>query len=147
MPLRSSANVHSITDFVFLQSQKQIVGRLDFFAIDGGDDIAQTHPAGIVAPCRLNACLRRGAAARDIDDQHAGHAQALGDLFVGYLHAETGANDFAETNQFGDDAIDRIDGNRETDSRRYARRTVDRRVDADQTAGAVEQAGRRNFLD
>ena len=51
----------------------------------------------------------------------------------------TGSNDFAETNQFGDDAAHRIDGNRETDSRRYARRTVDRRVDADQTAGAVEQ--------
>src|SRR5678815_5328089 len=31
--------IHVLTDFVFLKGEKQIIGRLDFFAVNGGDNI------------------------------------------------------------------------------------------------------------
>ena len=123
--------------------EKEIIGGCDFFSVDGGDDIAQAQSPVGIASGRLNARLRRRASSCNIDDQYAGDTESLRDLLVGDLNAHSRPGNLSAADQFRNDSIHRIDGNGKADSGRRPRGAVNRGVDADQSAGAIEQRSAR----
>src|SRR5689334_2899049 len=78
---------HRIANLVFFQNQIEIVRGFDFLAVDAGNDVAQSEASLAVPSRRLYAGLRCGAAARDIDNQHARHPESFGDLLVRNLNS------------------------------------------------------------
>src|SRR5262245_5529267 len=111
-------DTHLVADLPLLQRVIEIVGRVDFVAVDGDDYVAKLDLAIAIAPGRLQTSLRGRTVRQNVDDEHAGlHAGLARQLILSDVNAHTGPNDFAATDQLRHDAIDGIDRDGETDAR------------------------------
>jgi hypothetical protein len=57
LPVPEDRNAYGLASLVFFQNVKQLIHRVDRFAIDGHDHITDLEAAGFVAACRSQASL------------------------------------------------------------------------------------------
>src|SRR5437867_757025 len=133
-------DAHLVADLPLLQRVIEIVGRVDFLAVDGDDYVAKLDLTIAIASGRLQTSLCGRTVRQNVDDEHAGlHAGLASQLILSDVNAHAGPNHLAAADQLRHDAIDRIDRDGETDARVGAGRAVYSGVDADQQAGAIQQ--------
>jgi hypothetical protein len=129
---------HSLADGGLGDDPRQFARVAHLAAVEADDHVAGLHAGRAGGPVRLDASDQRAAPAAEVE--------ALGNLVGDLLdaHAEPAAPRLAELAQLRDDRPGGIGGNGEGDADIAAGLREDRRVDADDVAGHVEQRTRRN---
>src|SRR5690349_19488270 len=85
----------------------------------------------------------RGTVRLYLKNQRSLQMELPGDLIGGQYHSQRRSRDLAVADQLRHHPIDLVHRDREPDPRVSSRRTVDRGVDTDQPAGAVQQRAAR----
>src|SRR5690606_32988787 len=127
---------HLVANRVAIEQSIQVARVANGLTVGADDHVTKNPTSAITGPSAFETCASCRAVGRHLDDDNPGKIQAARQLVGADLHTESWSNDCAVSDEWRNDAIDRVHRHRETDPREG---TQVGGVDPNQATSTVEE--------